>query len=134
MHTNCSCLVTGTPPTFEEEPQDKVVFAMNADLTTRASLNLTCRASGSPTPNITWFRNGASLSLDQRLTVNANGTLHIVNITENTDAARVGTRYHCTARNRFGTILSRTATLSYACELREKRREKWVEEGVHLGE
>ena len=107
---------------------------MNADLTTQASLNLTCMASGSPTPTIAWFRDGASLSLDQRLTVNANGTLHIANITENPDAARVGTHYYCTAMNKFGTIRSRTAILSYGCELREKRGEKWVEEGVHLGE
>ena len=122
--TVCSCTVTGTPPSFREEPQDAVVFAMNADLTTRASLNLTCMASGSPTPTITWFRNGASLSLNQRMTENANGTLHIVNITEGIDATQGGTRYHCTARNTFGTIRSRTAILSYACELREKRGEK----------
>ena len=110
-----------------------VVFAMNADMTTWASLNLTCMASGSPTPTITWFRNGARLSLDQRLTVNANGTLHIANITQNTDAARAGTSYHCTARNKFGTIHSRTANISYACELKEKRGEKWGQGGVHLG-
>ena len=110
-----------------------VVFAMNADMTTRASLNLTCRASGSPTPTITWFRNGAHLSLDQRLTVNPNGTLHIANITENTDATRAGTRYHCTAMNTFGTIRSKTAILSYACELREKEggRGGWV--SVQIG-
>ena len=111
-----------------------MVFATNADMTTLASLNLTCMASGSPTPTIAWFRDGSFLSLDQRLTVNANGTLHIANITENTDAARAGTRYHCTAMNKFGTIRSRTAILSYACELKEKRGEKWGEEGVHLGE
>ena len=105
-----------------------VVFAVNADLTTRASLNLTCMASGSPTPTITWFRNGARLSLGQRITVNANDTLHIANITENPDAAQMGTRYHCTVMNKFGTIRSRTANISYACELKEKRGEKWAEE------
>ena len=102
-----------------------MVFAMNADLTTQASLNLTCMASGSPTPTITWFHNGVRLSLNQRITVNANGTLHIANITENTDATRAGTHYHCTAMNKFGTIRSRTANISYACELKEKRGEKW---------
>ena len=107
-------------PSFDEEPQDMVVSAMNADMTTRASLNLTCMASGSPTPTIAWFRDGAPLSLNQRLTVNANGTLHIVNITEGIDATRAGTRYHCTARNTFGTIRSRTANIYYACELRVK--------------
>ena len=98
-----------------------VVFAMNADLTTRASLNLTCMASGSPTPTIAWFRNGDPLPLDQRITVNASGTLHIANITENVDATQGGLPYHCTAMNTFGTIRSKTAIISYACELREKR-------------
>ena len=94
-----------------------VVFARDA-AGNRASLNLTCIVSGSPTPTITWFRNGVSLGLNQRITVNTNGTLHIANITENTDATQAGTSYHCTATNKFGTIRSRTAVLSYACELR----------------
>ena len=115
--TLCSCAVTGTPPTFDVEPQDIVVFARDA-AGNRASLNLTCMVSGSPASTITWFRDGASLSLDQRITVNANGTLHIANITENTDTTRAGTSYHCTATNKFGTIRSRTANISYACELR----------------
>ena len=114
-----SCTVTGTPPTFNVEPQDMVVFARDA-AGNRASLNLTCMASGSPAPIITWFRNRAPLSLDQRITVNPNGTLLIANITENTDTTRAGVSYHCTAMNRFGTIRSRTAVLSYACELQEK--------------
>ena len=96
-----------------------VVFARDA-AGNRASLNLTCMASGSPAPTIRWFRGGTRLSLDSRITMNANGTLHIANITENTDATRAGTSYYCTAMNKFGTIRSRTAVLSYACELREK--------------
>ena len=113
-------VVTGTPPNFSEEPQDTVVFERDA-AGNRASLNLTCMASGSPTPTIGWFRNGALLSLNQRIMMNANGTLHIANITENTDATRAGTSYHCTATNKFGTIRSRTANISYACELGEER-------------
>ena len=66
-----------------------VVFARDA-AGNRASLNFTCMASGVPTPIITWFRSGALLGLDQRITVNSNGTLHIANITENTDATRAG--------------------------------------------
>ena len=97
-----------------------VVFERDA-AGNRASLNLTCMASGSPAPTITWFRNGARLSLNQRIMMNANGSLHIANITENTDATRAGTSYHCTANNKFGTIRSRAANISYACELREPR-------------
>ena len=95
-----------------------VVFTRDA-AGNRASLNLTCIASGSPAPTITWFRNGARLSLDQRIAMNVNGTLHIGNITENADATRAGIPYYCTAMNKFGTIRSRTAVLSYACELKK---------------
>ena len=103
--TLCSFTVTVTPPSFNEEPQDMVVFARDA-AGNRASLNLTCMASGTPAPIITWLRNGASLGLNSRITVNANGTLYIANITENIDATRVGTSYYCTATNKFGTIIA----------------------------
>ena len=54
-----------------------VVFARDAAWN-RASLKLTCMASGSPAPITTWFRNGALLSLNQRIQMNASG--HIANI------------------------------------------------------
>ena len=108
-------LVIGTPPRFIQVPEDMVVFATNADMS-RASLTLNCNASGDPSPTITWYRNGMSLSTNQRVIINANGTLRIANITENTDATRGGVSYHCTAHNTFGTIRSRAANVSYACE------------------
>ena len=108
-----------------------VVFARDT-AGNRASLNLTCTASGSPAPLITWFRNGASLGLNSRITMNTNGTLHIANITENMDATQVGASYHSSATNKFGTIRSRTAILSYACELREKGGGGSTLEGVMI--
>ena len=92
-----------------------VVFATNADAG-RASLTLHCTASGDPSPNIIWYRSGNTFN-NARTTVIVNGTLHIVNITEGVDATRGGLPYHCTATNTFGTIRSRTANISYACEL-----------------
>ena len=94
-----------------------VVFATNADMS-RASLTLNCNASGDPSPTITWYREGMPLSDDLIL---ASGSLLIVNITEGVDATRGGLSYHCTATNKFGTIRSRAANVSYACELREVR-------------
>ena len=96
-----------------------VVFAMNADMS-RASLTLNCNASGDPPPTITWYRSGTTFT-NRRTTVNANGSLLIVNITEGVDATHGGLPYHCTATNKFGTIRSRTANISYACELGEER-------------
>ena len=102
------------PPRFNTEPQDAVVFATDA-ARNRFLLTLYCSASGNPFPNITWFREGMPLSNEM---VNTNGTLLIVNVTEGVDATRGGVSYHCTANNTFGMIRSRTAKISYACELR----------------
>ena len=105
------------PPRFNTEPQDAVVFATDA-AGNKSSLALSCSASGNPSPNITWFREGMPLSNEM---VNTNGTLLIMNITEGIDATREGVSYHCTANNTFGTIRSRAANVSYACELVERR-------------
>ena len=96
-----------------------VVFATNADMS-RASLTLNCTASGDPSPTITWYRSGRTFN-NTRTTVNDNGTLLIVNITAGMDATPGGLPYHCTAMNKFGTICSRPANISYACKLRENR-------------
>ena len=120
-------VVTGTPPRFTREPEDVIVVERDA-AGNRVSLTLNCMASGDPPPNITWYR--GSTRLPNNL-VNANGTLHIVNITENTDATRAGLLYHCTANNTFGMIRSKAANVSYACELRGKEGRSWV--GDHNG-
>ena len=103
------------PPRFNTEPQDTVVFATDA-AGNISSLTLNCSASGNPSPNISWFREGMPLSSEM---VNTNGTLLIMNITEGVDATRGGVSYHCTAKNTFGMIRSRAANVSYACELGE---------------
>ena len=118
MVTACSCTVTGIPPRFWQEPQDIVVFGRDA-AGGRASLTLNCMTSGVPSPTIAWYRAGTRLSEDFVLT---NGSLHIVEITEGRDATRGGVSYHCTANNTFGTIRSRAAIVSYACELRGERK------------
>ena len=110
--TSCSSqyAVTGTPPSFDLEPQDTMVFQRNS-----ASLTLNCSASGDPPPTIAWYREGTRFSDSLIL---ANGSLLIGDITEGKDATRRGLSYHCTANNSFGTIRSRTAKVSYACESR----------------
>ena len=90
-----------------------MVFATDA-AGNMSSLTLNCSASGNPSPDITWFREGLPLINEM---VNSNGTLLIMKITEGVDATRGGVSYHCTANNTFGTIRSRAANVSYACEL-----------------
>ena len=118
-HYNCGCgycaspcTVTGTPPSFTQELQDMVVFALDA-AGNNAALSLQCTATGDPSPSITWFRGGQPLGNG---VVMADGSLLIENITEGMDATRGGVSYHCTANNSFGTIRSRAANVSYACE------------------
>jgi len=89
-----------------------VVFALDA-AGNNAALSLQCTATGDPSPNITWFRGGQPLGSG---VVMADGSLLIENITEGVDATRGGLLYHCTANNSFGTIRSRAANVSYACE------------------
>jgi len=89
-----------------------VVFALDA-AGNNAALSLQCTATGDPSPDITWFRGGQPLGNG---VVMADGSLFIENITEGVDATRGGLSYHCTANNSFGTISSRAAIVSYACE------------------
>ena len=96
-----------------------VVFALDA-AGNNAALSLQCTATGDPSPNITWFRGGQPLGNG---VVMADGSLLIENITEVVDATRGGSLYHCTANNSFGTIRSRAANVSYACEWEGK---EWV--------
>ena len=105
--------VSDTPPMFNKQPQDTMVFATDA-AGNISSLTLNCIVSGNPSPNITWFREGMPLSNE---IVDSNGTLLIMNITEGVDAKRGGVSYHCTATNSFGTNCSRAANVSYACRL-----------------
>ena len=89
-----------------------VVFALDA-AGNNAALSLQCTATGDPSPNITWFRGRETLGNN---VVMADGSLLIENITEGVDATRGGLLYYCTANNAFGTIRSRAANVSYACE------------------
>ena len=101
--------ITGTSPSFTKEPQDTAVFF-------NATLSLSCVAVGDPIPNITWYLEGQLLGNESII---ADGSLLIQNIVEWVNATCGGMSYHCTASNTFGTIRSRKANVTYACELKE---------------
>ena len=102
-----------------------MVFQRNS-----ASLTLNCSASGDPSPTIAWYREGMPLSSDL---VSASGSLVIANFAEGVDATRGGLSYHCTANNTFGTIRSRTANVTYACELRGETVKTCYDCAVYVG-
>ena len=100
--------VTGQSTHFTQEPQDTIVY--------KNILVLNCTAQGDPSPSITWYRGDPPALVPDVHVVN--GSLVISTVVEGVDASRGGIPYHCRATTaQFGTIRSRTANVSYACEL-----------------
>ena len=105
--------VEGDPPAFTVVPEDTHVFAMDAE-GNPVTLTLQCGATGSPTPTITWFRDGTVVDA---MFVNATtGFLVVENIMEGEFASAAGVPYYCTASNDFGTIRSPTVRVFYSCK------------------
>ena len=89
---------TDTSPQFTSQPGNVTIAA-------GATTTLECSATGSPTPTITWYKNGLLLSTP------TSGSLGITNV----QSSDVG-RYYCVASNTAGSIQSKTATLRLACK------------------
>ncbi|CAG2107336.1 unnamed protein product [Medioppia subpectinata] len=113
-------------PIFTQEPKNAVF-----DLSGRSQLNyvsIRCVADGYPTPIYKWYKeeyvNNRLTSRyidplsDNRIT-QTDGTLTIYNPQQTNDRGK----YHCTAENRFGIIISQTVQLSfgYIGEFTKKR-------------
>ena len=118
----CPCPVNGEPPTFVVEPPAVKVVGLNVFKNVNgrmANLVLPCKAAGTPTPSISWFREGSHID---SAFVLADGRLAI-NVTRN-EAPRDGAAYYCVATNRIGpgnttvaSLRSRDVRVSHACEL-----------------
>ncbi|XP_067624205.1 roundabout homolog 2 [Eurosta solidaginis] len=96
------------PPRIVEHPIDTTVPRHEP-----ATLN--CKAEGSPTPTIQWFKDGVPLKIlpgSHRITLPAGGLffLKVVNSRRETDAGV----YWCEAKNELGVARSRNATLQVA--------------------
>lgn len=105
------------------QPQDAVVspgIFNKAPNGVKGNLVLPCSVSGSPTPTISWFREGTPV---QGGVVTSDGTL-VLNVTEGVEASREGRRYYCIATNTLGPsernftamLRSRNVIVSTACE------------------
>ncbi|EDW11342.2 roundabout homolog 2 [Drosophila mojavensis] len=96
------------PPRIVEHPIDTTVPRHEP-----ATLN--CKAEGSPTPTIQWYKDGVPLKIlpgSHRITLPAGGLffLKVVNSRRETDAGV----YWCEAKNELGVARSRNATLQVA--------------------
>ncbi|XP_078381425.1 uncharacterized protein LOC144664188 [Oculina patagonica] len=87
-------------------PKITVVPKRDPRLNTGQNFTLSCNASGDPTPNITWTKDG--LPVNQ---FNASGpVLHFVKV-QRTDAGS----YRCTASNGYGNDVTRVSIVGIRC-------------------
>lgn len=96
-------------PTFMAEPADVTEVTLNG------MTYLECFATGSPTPNITWTKDGSAV-LPTSAKVSPSGQLAFSNVGEDVEGT-----YTCTASSSRGTISSRG-------RLQLKYEPRWVEE------
>uniref|UniRef100_A0A5S6QID3 Ig-like domain-containing protein n=1 Tax=Trichuris muris TaxID=70415 RepID=A0A5S6QID3_TRIMR len=82
-----------SPPRFKVTPQNVVALE-------GAKATLECEATGYPLPSIVWTRNGRTLPVSQRISVDFSGTVLTISSVGPDDAGE----YTCFAANRLGRI------------------------------
>ena len=99
------------PLLFEDFEPVIEEFKEKTDIFEGDVLVLPCKASGVPLPKVSWFKNRhelvTSVSNDSRVTVAANNSLIIVNVTE-----KDGAVYSCRATNALGKVAVRESTVT----------------------
>ena len=118
----CLHTVNGVPPSFTLDGQPPGALVVDLQQEVGANLVLPCGVTGTPAPNVTWFREG---SLIDPISVMADGTLSTrvaANEAEN-KASRDGTNYYCIATNEIGAgnsivaaLRSRDVNVTHSCE------------------
>ena len=91
--------IPGKPTTIEAQDRSPITMTIGDNVTALTDTNITiqCRASGIPTPAVTWTKDGQKLSGDGSYTVRDGGSL-VINRADEQDAAR----YTCTANSIAG--------------------------------
>lgn len=98
----------GRAPVITEHPSDAVVEK-------NSPAELTCRASGSPEPKISWYRNGVEIPTERRRSILPDGNLYFIRTVSSKRKTDNGI-YSCKAKNRFGTAYSKNASLFIGSE------------------
>lgn len=110
-------LVVGTwyddlPPFAGQQPSSPQFSVQPSNVTAYRSTILPCAASGTPTPIITWFRDGSLLDVtaDPALTITDEG-LDISGL-QDAGGEELEGEYHCLATNQLGAVRSQSAVLT----------------------
>ncbi|CAB1314719.1 unnamed protein product, partial [Coregonus sp. 'balchen'] len=97
-------------PVFTKQP-GSIVFPVDSQENNREVV-FSCEAQGSPSPLYRWKLNGTAITPKSGSHYSlSGGNLRISHLNKDQDA---GT-YQCLAFNSFGTIVSREASLTFAC-------------------
>lgn len=94
------------PPRITEHPQDLIVRK-------HEPTTLNCRATGKPVPSIQWYKDGEPVHNTANRMVLPSGSLFFLHVVHNRRDGDTGT-YYCVARNEFGEVRSRNATIEVA--------------------
>ncbi|XP_075711326.1 protogenin [Rhinoderma darwinii] len=92
---------------FVKEPVDVIVYRKDSAM-------LDCLAQGEPPITITWLKNGAKISVNERISTLHNGSLYIQEAEGRKGEQSDEGFYQCLALNKYGAILSQKAHLSLA--------------------
>ncbi|XP_057194310.1 contactin-3 [Triplophysa rosa] len=93
IYSSAELLVLASSPSFSQNPLSRVLKAR-----TGSDVTLDCRPRASPRAISLWKRGSEVLQRNERISLFANGTLKIANVTK-----RDGGSYTCVAKNQFGT-------------------------------
>ncbi|CAM2095780.1 unnamed protein product [Caretta caretta] len=99
-------------PVFIQEPDD-VIFPTDSE---EKKVSLNCQARGNPAPIYRWLRNGTEIDIESDYRYSLIEGSFIIN---NPNEAKDSGQYQCLTTNVFGSILSREATLQFACHPRQ---------------
>ena len=88
-------------------------------------VTLNCQASGTPSPQVRWLKDGRPVSPAAHRVLLPRGSLFLLSVRR-----RDAGVYWCAARNQHGTDVSRNATLLVAGEWNETPRCWWQVSGA----